>query len=24
VAVKDLMVRDRKVEVGHIEVTGWN
>jgi glycerol-3-phosphate dehydrogenase (NAD(P)+) len=23
-AVQDLMLRDRKIEVGHIEVTGWN
>jgi glycerol-3-phosphate dehydrogenase (NAD(P)+) len=23
-AVKDLMLRDRKIEVGHIEVTDWN
>jgi glycerol-3-phosphate dehydrogenase (NAD(P)+) len=23
-AVKDLMLRDKKIEVAHIEVTGWN
>jgi glycerol-3-phosphate dehydrogenase (NAD(P)+) len=23
-AVKDLMLRDKKIEVGHIEVTDWD
>jgi glycerol-3-phosphate dehydrogenase (NAD(P)+) len=23
-AVQDLMLRDKKIEVGHIEITGWN